>query len=52
MLKSLGEQKLADDIAQSMVVDVRAFSRNVEDLFVARERMARRIEQLSRRTAH
>src|SRR4029079_13241000 len=43
MLKSLGEQKLADDIAQSMVVDVRAFSRNVEDLFVARERMARRI---------
>jgi hypothetical protein len=52
MLKSLGEQKLADDIAQSMVVDVRAFSRNVDDLLVARERMARRIEQLTHRVAH
>ena len=52
MLKSLGEQKLADDIAQSMVVDVRAFSRNVEDLLAAREKMARRIEQLTHRQAH
>lgn len=48
MLKSLGGQRFADEMAKEMVVDVGAFSRNVEELFAAREKMARRIEQLSR----
>ncbi|HSB12806.1 MAG TPA: DUF4091 domain-containing protein [Bryobacteraceae bacterium] len=48
MLKSLGDQKSADEIVKSMVVDVSAFSRNVEELFAVRERMAKRIEQLAR----
>jgi len=45
-LKSLGDASFADDAAKSMVVDVRAFSRNPEELFALREKMARRIEQL------
>ncbi|MCW5979203.1 MAG: DUF4091 domain-containing protein [Bryobacteraceae bacterium] len=48
LLKSLGDEKFADDAVRGMVVDVSAFSRNVEELFAVREKMARRIEQLSR----
>jgi hypothetical protein len=47
LLKSLGDEKFADEIVKSMVVDVSAFSRNVEELFAVRERMAKRIEQLA-----
>ncbi len=46
LLKSLGDASFADDAVKSMVVDVSAFSRNPEDLFALREKMARRIEQL------
>ena len=46
LLKSLGDGAFADDAARDMVVDVRAFSRNPEELFAAREKMARRIERL------
>lgn len=46
LLKSLGDEALAHTAAQSMVVDISAFSRNVEDLFAWRQRMAERIEQL------
>jgi Domain of unknown function (DUF4091) len=49
LLKSLGDAKFADDAVKSMVVDVRAFSRNVEELFALRAKMAARIEELSRR---
>jgi len=49
MLKSLGDGAFAEEAARSMVVDVRAFSRNVEDLFALREKMARRIEQLAKK---
>ena len=48
LLKSLGDEASADDAAKSMVVDVKTFSRNVEDLFALREKMAQRIEQLAR----
>ena len=48
LLKSLGDGRFADEAAMGMVVDVRAFSRNAEELAGVRERMARRIEQLSR----
>ena len=47
LLKSLGDEKLADEVVSSLVVDVSAFSRNVEDLFAARKRMAERIEALA-----
>jgi hypothetical protein len=47
MLKSLGDSAFADDAVKSMVVNVGAFSRNPEELFAAREKMARRIEQLT-----
>ncbi len=46
LVKSLGDGAFADDAAKSMVVDVRAFSRNADELFALRDRMARRIEQL------
>ena len=47
LLKSLGDAAFADEAAKSMVVDVSAFSRNPEELFALREKMARRIEQLA-----
>ncbi len=48
LLKSLGDEELADRLVQGMVVDVSTFSRNVEELFAIREQMARRIEALKR----
>ncbi len=49
LLKSLGDGEFAEDAARSMVVDVRAFSRNVDDLFALREKMAARIEERLRK---
>lgn len=48
LLASLGDRAFADDVVKSLVVDVRAFSRNPGDLFAARERMAQRIESLQK----
>ncbi|MFN7996103.1 MAG: DUF4091 domain-containing protein [Bryobacteraceae bacterium] len=47
LLKSLGDASFADEAARGMVVDIRAFSRNAEELFALREKMAHRIEELS-----
>lgn len=49
LLKSLGDEKFADEAVKGMVVDVSAFSRNVEELFALREKMAKRIEQLAKK---
>lgn len=46
LLRSLGDAALADQVAQELVVDVSAFSRNAAALFAAREKLARRIEEL------
>ncbi len=46
LLKSLGDERFANDAAASLVVDVSAFSRNVEELFATRKRMAERIMAL------
>ncbi len=46
LLKALGDGRFADDAAASLVVDVSAFSRNVEELFATRKRMAQRIVAL------
>lgn len=48
LLKSLSDGAFADKAVESMVVDVSAFSRNAEDLFAMRQKMAQRIEQLAR----
>ncbi len=46
LLRSLGDEKLANEAAASMVVDISAFSRNVEELLAVRKRMADRIVAL------
>jgi hypothetical protein len=48
LLKSLGDPDFADRAVQGMVVDVSAFSRNAEELFEVRQKMAARIESLKR----
>ncbi len=47
MLKDLGDKEFANEIVESFVVDVRAFSRNVEQLYANRKAMAQRLEELS-----
>lgn len=47
MLKDLGDEAFADAQVRDLVIDVRAFSRNVEDLYLTREAMARRLEELT-----
>ena len=49
MLKNLGDQEFADTQLQSMVIDVSAFSRNVDQLYLTRKAMAQRLEELSRK---
>jgi hypothetical protein len=49
MLKSLGDEAFADEVVHSMVATVGAFSREPDRLYAARQKMARRIEQLTRR---
>lgn len=51
LLKSLGDGAFADRAAQSLVVDVRAFSRNAEELFNTRTTLAQRIEELAKTAA-
>lgn len=46
MLKKNGEQEFADEMVKSLVVDVSAFSRNVEELYNARRAMAERLEKI------
>jgi hypothetical protein len=48
LVKSLGDEAFADAVARDLVVDVSTFSRNVEELFAARARLAERIEQWSK----
>jgi len=51
LLKSLGAGEFADEAVRSLVVDVKAFSRNAADLSALRARMARRIEKLKGKQA-
>lgn len=48
LLKSLGDARLADEAAGSLVAGVREFSRDPERLLALRARLAARIEQLAR----
>ncbi|MEO9005474.1 MAG: glycoside hydrolase domain-containing protein, partial [Ginsengibacter sp.] len=49
MLKELGDKEFADSLVKNLVVGVKAFSRNREDLYFARKAMAKRLEQLSKK---
>ena len=46
MLEKLGDKAFADELVNSLVVDVKAFSRNVPVLYNTRKEMAARIEAL------
>ena len=48
-MKLLGDTAVADEIVHSIVAAVGAFARNPDLLYTARQEMARRIEQLTRR---
>jgi hypothetical protein len=49
MLKSIGDADFAEKQIQNLVIDVSAFSRNVEELYLARKAMARRLEELTKK---
>jgi len=46
MLKDLGEGEFADNQVRSLVIDVSAFSRNLQELYQTRETIAKRLEEL------
>ena len=46
MLKNKGDIDFAEKQVQNMVIDVSAFSRNLEELYLSRKAMARRLEEL------
>lgn len=46
MLGALGDKEFATEQVKNLVVDVKAFSRNVADLYSTRKAMAERIEEL------
>lgn len=48
MLNELGDKGFAQEQVKNLVVDVSAFTRNVEKLYLARAAMAQRIEELSK----
>ena len=48
MLKNLGDEEFANTHLQNMVIDVSAFSRNVDQLYLTRKAMAIRLQELSR----
>lgn len=49
LLKEHGDVEFADSLVQTMVIDVSAFSRNTEQLYITRRTMARRLEALLKR---
>jgi len=51
MIEKLGDKAFAEKTVESMVVDVKAFSRNVPVLYNTRKEMAARIEQLMKTPA-
>lgn len=49
MLKHLGDKEFAESEVKDLVVSVRAFSRNLGELYLAREAMAKRLEELTQK---
>ena len=48
LLKDKGANDFADELIRNMVVDVSTFSRNLEELYLTRKEMAKKLEQLSK----
>lgn len=48
MLKDKGAADFAEGVVENMVIDVSAFSRNLQELYLARKSMARKLEELSK----
>lgn len=48
MLKDKGANDFAEEQIRNMVIDVSTFSRNLKELYLTRQAMARRLEQLSK----
>jgi hypothetical protein len=48
MLTDKGDGDFAEQLVRDLVIDVSAFSRNLEELYLTRKAMARRLEELSR----
>lgn len=48
MLKEQGDKEFAEATVNNLVIDVSTFSRNLEELYMARKAMARRLEELKR----
>ena len=46
MLKASGQKELAEEQVRNLVIDVSAFSRNLDEVYNARKVMARRLEQV------
>ena len=49
MLEELGDKDFAREELRDLVIDVKAFSRNVEELYITRKAMAERLEELVNR---
>lgn len=49
MLRESGDKEFADSLVKNMVVDVKAFSRNVADLYSTRKAIAQRLEALTKK---
>lgn len=47
MLKNLGAKDFAEAQTKNLVIDVRTFSRNLEELYLTRKAMAKRLEELT-----
>jgi len=47
MLEAAGDKEFADEQVRNLVIDVSAFSRNLDEVYNARKAMARRLEQLN-----
>ena len=48
MLKNKGENAFAEQLVNNLVIDVSTFSRNLEELYLTRKAMAKRLEELSK----
>ncbi len=49
MLKNLGDGDFAEKQIDNLVIDVSTFSRNLEELYITRKAMARRLEELAKK---
>jgi len=49
MLKAAGDEEFAEAQIRNLVLDVSTFSRNLEELYLSRKAMARRLEDLTRK---